>query len=180
MGDNDSIGALMAVSKMQDFSGCPSSPVDSYVPSMSNTSLIGCSITATTVDAVSCTSAADFESGAAGCVGCIDTSLILNAYYTGLTQGQWKPKLDVKYPGCTWTTHFGNVWDNYYRVKLPEMNTIKSRWNTAATSLNTVISDFAAVNSTMEAISTTLVNSFDPILNPKFGLVAGLNCKIIG
>jgi len=181
--DSDSVTALTLVSKMQDasFSGCPASPVDSYVPSMTNTSMIGCSISASTVDASTCTSSGNFESSAAGCVGCIDTSLILNAYYTGLTQGQWKTKLDTKYgAGCTWNTYFGNVWDNYYRVKLPAMNTIKGRWNTAATSLNTVVSDFTPVNSTMDAISTTLVNAFDPILNPKYGLIAGINCKIIG
>ena len=107
--------------------------------------------------------------------------MILNAYYTSLTQGQWKTKLDTKYgAGCTWNTYFGNVWDNYYRIKVPEMNAINTRWGTAATSLNTVISDFTPVNTTMDNIATTLVNAFDPILNPKFGLIAGLNCKIIG
>jgi len=149
--DSDSLQALLAVTKMQDFTGCPASPVDSYVPSMGNTTSIGCSITASTVDSGTCTSAANFLSGAAGCVGCIDTSSILNAYYTGLTQGQWKTNvLDTKYgAGCTWTTYFGNVWDNYYRVKLTEMNSINSRWSTASTSLNTVISDFTPVNTTM-------------------------------
>jgi len=149
--DGDSLAALLAVTKMQDFTGCPASPVDSYVPSMSNTTSIGCSITASTVDSTSCTSAANFLSGAAGCVGCIDTSSILNAYYTGLTQGQWKTNvLDPKYgAGCTWTTYFGNVWDNYYRVKLTEMDTINTRWNTASSSLGIVIGDFTPVNSTM-------------------------------
>jgi hypothetical protein len=58
--DTDSITALTAITKMQDFSGCPASPVDSFVPSMSNTTLVGCSLSASTVTAGTCTSAANF------------------------------------------------------------------------------------------------------------------------
>lgn len=54
LSDSDSITALTAITRMQDFSGCPSSPADSWVPSMANTSLIGCSISASTVNPSSC------------------------------------------------------------------------------------------------------------------------------
>lgn len=133
LNDSDSVLAIQAITKMQDFTGCPSSPVDSYVPSMTNTSLISCAISASTVNSGTCSSAANFQAGAAGCTGCIDTTSILYAYYSGNAQGTWKTSvLDPKYgAGCAWTTHFGNVWDNYYRVKLPVMNDIRNRWTTA-------------------------------------------------
>jgi hypothetical protein len=109
---------------------------------------------------------------------------LFNAYYsTGLSQGQWKTKLDAKYgAGCpaAWTTLFGNVWDNYYQTKTQLMVPIATRWATVATGVTQIGTDFTSVNTTMTNVMLTLNSTFDSITNPSFGLIAGLNCRIIG
>ncbi len=60
------------------------------------------------------------------------------------------------------------------------MAAVKSRWATAVTSVNTVVSDFAAVNTTITNVMNSLTATVDGITNPRFGLIAGLNCLIIG
>ncbi len=182
--DTDSVAALVSISKSQDFGACASTLPDSYVLSMANTTLVSCQVSGgSTVNPASCTSAVNFEASAAGCQGCIDSSLIMNSYYSALTQGQWKTKMDTKYgTGCaaTWNTFFGNVWDNYYMIKIPKMADISTRWTTATTSIGTVKTNLNAVNSSLTSIISTLTTTFDTITDPTYGLIAGLNCKIIG
>ncbi len=182
--DTDSIAALVTISKSQDFGACASTLPDSYVLSMSNTTLVSCQVSGgSTVNPTTCTSSGNFNSSAAGCQGCIDTSLIFNAYYSALTQGQWKSRLDTKYgTGCaaTWNTYFGNVWDNYYMNKVPKMLAISTRWTTATASMTTVKTNLNGVNASLTSIISTLTSTFDTITDPTYGLIAGLNCKIIG
>ena len=187
--DSDSIAALVSVTKPQDFGACTATNADSWVLSLTNTSFTSCQLggTPTQVTQTTCTSKAMLETSPnpAGCAGCIDTSLILNNYFNGLAAGALKTSLDLKYAagaGCqtAYTTAFGNIWDNYYRFKVPSMSAVKGRWATAVTSVNTVISDFASVNTTMTNVMNTLTATVDGITNPRFGLIAGLNCNIIG
>lgn len=188
--DSDSIGALLTISKSQDLGTCAAYNTDSFVPSMVTIST-SCSLSGTpsTVNPGSCTQA-NFESSASPCHGCMDSSLIFNAWYTSLATSQWKAKLDARYgapcAGSTWTTYFGNVWDNYYRIKTSEMNNIYNRWLTVSDSTNPasdisqVTSDFATINSTMTNVLGNLTAAVDSIIDPNYGLIAGLNCKIIG
>ena len=59
--------------------------------------------------------------------------------------GAWKAALDSRYPSTggntactTFTTAFGNIWDNYYSVKIPAMKLINDRWTTANTDVTTI------------------------------------------
>jgi len=120
--------------------------------------------------------------------------LISNAYYVGQAQGQWRTSLNAKYNTGTNTCaqpfadYFGNVWDNYYYVKVngpvtgsgENFLTIKGRWTTAKTNLQAVIADIPGLGTNMTTITNSLSSTVDGITNPTFGLVAGLNCLIIG
>ena len=188
--DSDSIAALVSLTRSQDFGACTATASDSWVVSLSNTSFTSCSLSGSpaSVTETTCTSKAQIETSPnpAGCVGCIDTSIILIKYYNGMGAGALKTSLDLKYAAAAsscqapFTTAFGNVWDNYYRFKMPTMSAVFLRWATAVTSVNTVVSDFAAVNTTITNVMNSLTATVDGITNPKFGLIAGLNCLIIG
>lgn len=183
--DSDSIIALNAVASSQSFGACADTAPDSWVLSMANTSMVSCQVSGgATINPTTCPVQSDFTGNAAACRGCIDTSLILNTWFSsGLTQGQWKSGLDSKYPSACaapFNTYFGNVWDNYYRIKVPQMVDIGSRWATAVSSVNVVKTDLTNVNTSLTNIITTLTGTFDTITDPKFGLIAGLNCRIIG
>ena len=54
------------------------------------------------------------------------------------------------------------------------------RWSTAKTSVDTVVTGFTTVNTTMTNVITALNNAVSGIVDPKFGMIAGLNCLIIG
>lgn len=185
--DYDSILALQTVANSQLGGTCAETAVDSFVLSMANTTLIGCSITAATVNPGVC-SAASFNVLAATtpCRGCIDTTLMLNQYYSALnTAGDWKTNvLDVKYTAVcagAWKTYFGNVWDNYYRFKILPVKQISDRWTLPTVpSITAVTTSLTAVNATLTGIITNLRAAVDSVIDPQFGMLAGLNCRIIG
>lgn len=186
--DTDSITALTNIANSQNLGACAALNTNSFVPSMVNTSAIGCSLAsgAATINPTSCTQA-NFESNA--CTGCVDTSLVFNAWYTSLPQGGWKTKLDTKFgAGCTsaWNTYFGNVWDNYYRIKTSTFSGISTRWaqvsdsTNPASDISVVTNDLNSINGTMTSVINTLKASFDSIVHPQYGMIAGLNCQLIG
>ncbi len=182
--DSDSIAALNSVANGQGFGACAGTSPDSWVLSMSNTSTVACQVSggATVVPSGSC-SQVQFEANNAACQGCIDSSLVMNTWYSSLTQGQWLTKMNAKYPAAcaaSWSTYFGNVWDNYYMQKVPKMVAIQGRWTTANTDLTNVKTSLNGVNSSLTSIISTLNSTFGSITDPQYGLIAGLNCKIIG
>ena len=158
---------------------------------MTNTTTISCPLAtggAATIDGTGACTQANFQANS--CHGCIDTSKIFITWYSGLAQGQWKTQLDSKFggSGCTSTfnTYFGNVWDNYYQTKTANMVAISNRWNAVAdatnpaSSISVVTTDMNNINTTMAGVITTLKSSVEVIIDPKYGLIAGLNCQIIG
>ena len=54
------------------------------------------------------------------------------------------------------------------------------RWDTAKTSIDTVVTGFSTVNTTMTNVINALNAAVAGIVDPKFGMIAGLNCLIIG
>jgi hypothetical protein len=191
--DYDSILALQTVANNQlaSFGGaCAETAVDSYVLSMANTTLISCSIVAGTVNPTACNPVGNFNvapaSTTAPCKGCIDTTLMLNGYFSALnTAGAWKTTvLDIKYPSAcagAWKTYFGNVWDNYYLFKILPVIQISDRWTiTTVPAITAVTTSLNAVNGTLTSIITALRTAVDSVIDPQFGMLAGLNCRIIG
>lgn len=186
--DTDSATTLSNIASMNTYGGCQST--DSYPPSMTNTSTIGCSVSGgATIKPTSATGGtctwANFNQGigstTAACKGCIDTSLLMNAYYSDIvTATGWNAVLNTKYGPCSWNNDFGNVWNNYYSIKIQKIQAIDARWGVANASLATVLSDITGLTTQINDVKTNLINTFQPILDPKYGLIAGLNCKIIG
>jgi hypothetical protein len=122
--DSAAIATLVSVANRHGITGCATLDTDSFVMSYTNTSFTACAIPAgTQTNNSNCVSKAAFETPSS-CIGCIDTSLISNAYYAGQARGQWLASLDLKYVTGTNTcaapfaTYFGNIWDNYYYVKV--------------------------------------------------------------
>jgi hypothetical protein len=181
--DQNSISALISIASSQNFGACAALSTSSWVPSMVNTSVVGCSISGgTTYNNGNCPQGT-LEAAGGGCNGCMDTSLFMNNYYSGLTQGQWKAKLDAIYgTSCTsaWNTYFGNVWDNYYQIKVSSFAGISSRWGQVNTDFTAVNTNLNNINITMSNVINVLTLSFDSIVDPTYGLIAGLNCRIIG
>jgi hypothetical protein len=150
------------------------------------------------VNTTSCTQG-NFEVNPTTCKGCIDVSDIFISWYTTsppngtttTTGTQIKGKLDGRYSSgdaCvgTWSTTFGNVWDNYYKIKINQYSPIVGRWKTITDSTNPasdvsqINNAFTSINSTMSSVVNVLTANVDAVTNPKYGMIAGLNCQIIG
>lgn len=190
--DPDSITALINIANSQNLGACPGLATSSFVPSMVNTSAVGCSLPSgtATINPTTCTNIADFSSDAAACRGCVDSSLIFNSWYTALGQGGWKTLLDNKYTAVAcktpWTDYFGNVWDNYYQIKTSKFVGISNRWDQVSNSANLgsdisiITGNLGSINSTMTSVIGTLQGAFAAIIDPQYGMIAGLNCQLIG
>jgi hypothetical protein len=189
--------------------GCTQLANDGYVPSTKTFTTTftlpftpqGISCTAgSVVNSTTCTNAAAFEADANTCKGCIDTGDIFNNWYTSsppngtstmLNAAAWKAKLDGRYGSAnacigTFTTTFGNIWENYYKRKIDGYSPILNRWKAISDSTNgasditTINNAFGSINTTMTNVITALDTSVGRITDPKYGLIAGLNCQIIG
>ena len=55
-----------------------------------------------------------------------------------------------------------------------------TRYGTADTQINQVITDLGSINTTFTDALASLTASVDSITDPEFGMVAGLNCLLIG
>ena len=186
--DTNALAALVGISDPANFNtgGCAAAiGTDSWPVSNGNNSFTPCKISGGTVKLSSdagCGSRGAIMAAATTCKGCMDTTSIFNAYYTAVGRGALVTDLNTRYSnGCpSFTTAFGNIWDNYYFNKIPAFTAISARWTTASASVTTITTDLATVNTTMAGVMTSLSSAVDGITNPTFGLIAGLNCLLIG
>ena len=200
--------ALATLSGISSQSGCAALATDSFVPSMNTFTstftlpftpqAFPCSVGGI-INSTTCTQV-NFEMNPSPCHGCIDFSDVYNAWYTSpspngtatlANAAAWKTKLDNRYGSATpcigtWSTTFGNVWQNYYKIKTDSYSPILNRWKAVSDGTNPtsditqVTNAFNTINGTMSSVITTLSGSLDSITNAKYGLIAGLNCQIIG
>jgi len=74
-----------------------------------------------------------------------------------------------------------NVWNNYYLIKSNAYSSISSRASPANTKVNTFVTN---ITTTLNATFTNAVTSLNAVAqsvtDSKYGLVAGMNCKLIG
>lgn len=183
--DSSALGALLYVSDPANFAGCAAAiGADSWPVSNGNNSYTPCKITGTVRNSAdaACNSRANIMAAATTCKGCMDTTSIFNAYYTAVARGALLTDLNTRYAnGCpSFTGLFGNIWDNYYFNKIPIFTAISGRWSTASASVTVITTDLVTVNTTMNNVMSALTSTVDGITNPQFGLVAGLNCLLIG
>lgn len=180
---------IIAVSQSANHPTCTNLPSDSWAVSSDETTqpYATCTLSGTHTYATNTEcSLANIQGRTGSCLGCLDTTKILNALVSDANMqavGDWKTILDARYTaaGCTtFNTYFGNVWDNYYFVKVKIVTDIKVRWTTADTNIGTIISSLSNLQTDMNNAITNLQGLVDSVTNADFGLIAGLNCRLIG
>ena len=184
--DTPSYAVLSQLSKSSSYSSCTSASFasDSWVPSVSQSpSYVACNIASGNNATTSNCGGADFASAGGTCNGCMDTTSVLNTA-TYSTKTAVLNALNSRYTaaGCsTFNNDLANVWNNYYYVKSSAFSPVASRANTANTKVNTFVTN---ITQTLNATFTNAVSSLNSIsqsvTDSKYGLVAGLNCKLIG
>lgn len=81
----------------------------------------------------------------------------------------------------TFNTELSNIWNNFYRIKKEQIGPVLTRSNTATTNLNDIANDLStSVAPTFKTVFDNLLAIDRSITDPKYGLIAGLNCKVIG
>ena len=184
--DPSSINIIQTLSKASSYSSCtdPDFAGDSWVPSTSQDPVYSaCQINGGNNATKTVCSSSNFAAASGGCDGCMDTTSILNtaSYYY---KSSVLSALNRRYSGSgcsTFNNEMANTWYNYYRKKSYAFSSVSSRMSTATTSIN----QFSAkLTGTLNVTFASAVNSMNAVAQTvtdvKYGLVAGLNCRLIG
>lgn len=178
--DQPSIDILTKLSKPSNYSSCAATGFtsDSWIPSNDqNPEYIACQI-AGGYKAYS-SSCSGVASRGGNCHGCMDTTSVLSSYSSLSTL---QTDLGTRYSGCTtFNSDLSNTWNNYYKIKIPAFSPVSSRASTASTTLNTFTSNLTnSINTTFTTAKNSLNSASSTVVDPDYGLVAGLNCRLIG
>ena len=193
--DTTNFNILKNMANPAAFSGCSGTfATDSWVPSNNQNSsypTIPCqSSTGLTGDLTTCTNTLA-NNGANTCAGCYDSTMLNTLIGTGSISGA----LTGRYGGCTFVGEMTNVWTTYYEAK----RTILGTTDTLATGSGVLhraeVANDKILNATVgsggvfeaiDAIGTlfgninTAMASINAMIDPTYGLVAGLNCLVFG
>jgi len=178
--DTTNINFLKTLSTPGSYSSCAATGFtsDSWIPSTAqNPSYIPCTVSGGNAVSTSCTSS--FTTRGGSCNGCMDTTSVLSSY---TAKASLLSDLNSRYSGCTnFNNDLSNTWDNYYKIKKNSFSPITTRVNTAEASVTTYAN---TITSTIQPTFTNAINALKAasatVTDPQYGLVAGLNCKLIG
>lgn len=166
---------------------------DSWVPSNSQNgsyTTIPCQVSnGNTGDITTCTNTLA-DNGGNTCGGCMDST----ALETIITTANINTHLQSRYGAtCSFNTPLTNIWTNYYnpkRVSLGGPNgattpgtVLKRATDVQASILSTSAGGVFAAMNTIDGLFTSINSSMatiNPLVDPKTGLVAGLNCLLFG
>ena len=113
----------------------------------------------------------------------MDTTSILNTA-TYATKANVLTALNNRYTagGCsTFNNDLANTWNNYYLIKSNAFDPVATRATTAVSSINSFSVNITnTLNTTFTNAVNALTAAADTVTNGKYGLVAGLNCRLIG
>lgn len=182
--DSSSFTILNNLSNSTAYSGCtsPGFTSDSWVPSNSqNPVYIACKIPSGNITVAASCTGTNFNTRAGSCNGCMDTALVLNSYTAKATL---LSNLNTRYPaaGCsTFNNDLANTWFNYYYNKSQSYAPVIARANTANGYVNTYVTSLTGtLNTTLQNAITALNGVAATVTDPTYGLMAGLNCRLIG
>lgn len=157
---------------------------DSLIPSDSalSTGSIPCATGATAIANASCT---NFGATGTCATGCIDMENVMSsaagsaATFTGYFTSRYAAD------ACTTTIsgEFTTVYNNWYAIRTNAANGIPSvatRWSPIATKFGNVQTQMASAKTAMASTYTTLNGSISNLVDPTYGMVAGVNCLLIG
>lgn len=65
-------------------------------------------------------------------------------------------------------------------MKVPKFTTIDTKWTAAKANLITLKGHLTTLSTTMTDIKGNLTSMVDSITDSQYGLIAGLNCLLIG
>lgn len=179
--DTSSFSVLNSLSMASSYSSCTATGFtsDSWIPSNNeNPVYIACQISSGN-QASSSSCGGGISSRAGSCNGCMDTTSTLSSYSSHATL---LSNLGTRYSGCTtFNNDLANTWTNYYYIKSQAYAPVSSRASTASTNVNTFTSDLTGtINTTFTNAQSSLSAASSTVSDPTYGLVAGLNCKLIG
>lgn len=197
--DGANFNLLSSFSVSSSWSSCTgthSLSDDSWVPSNSQNSTspyvtIPCqAMNGQVGDGTTCSATLTDASGTCG--GCMSSAALVLVQPSATSL---KSALDTRYSAaCTLNAKLENVWTNYYLLKNSKYGptdtgstgTVLGRAELANTAIlaNTTSSGgvFESIN-IMGTLFTDIINAMtliQPLVDPKYGLLAGLNCKIFG
>lgn len=178
--DSASIGILNQISKASYYSTCTATGFssDSWTPSNNqNPIYISCQISGG--NQASSSSCSGVSSRGGSCNGCMDTTSTLSGYSSKSTL---LSDLTTRYSGCSgFNNDLANTWNNYYYIKSQAYAPVSSRASSATSSVNTFTSDLSGtINTTFTNAQSSLNSASASVTDPTYGLVAGLNCRLIG
>jgi hypothetical protein len=77
-----------------------------------------------------------------------------------------------------------NLWNNYYSVKKTQLTPIKTRMAASITRYNLGTTGYhdrlTVVGSSFSSIVSTLQTLVSSVTDPNYGMVAGMNCLLLG
>ena len=184
--DSASISIISQLSQASSYSGCttPSFAADSWIPStQQNPVYTACQISGGNNATSTVCGGANFAAASGGCAGCMDTTNILNTA-TYSTKASVLTALNNRYSagGCsTFNNEMANTWENYYKIKSDAFTPISSRLSTATTSVNQFSANLTGtLSTTFTNAVNTMASVAQNVTDAKYGLVAGMNCRLIG
>lgn len=185
LSDSASQTILQGLSNHSNYASCATAAFssDSWIPSVQqNPIYLQCQMSGANATSSQC-GGANWAAASGGCSGCMDTTSILNTA-TYNTRANVLNALNNRYSnaGCsTFNNELANAWNNYYLPKSNGLASVATRAATATTSTNQFISKLTGtLNVTLTNAVNALSSTTDSVTDPKYGLVAGLNCRLIG
>lgn len=157
---------------------------DSWVPSLRQSS-VACAVTSSTATSTNCPTSTEIQAGRSAaptgtCYGCMDSMKVL--LNSGTAQ---VADITARYPGCTtWITQMTSLWNEYYNQKKTRYTPVRTNMAAAKTNYNTGTTGYhdrlADVQSAFVPISSQLTSIVRTVVDPQYGMVAGLNCLVLG
>lgn len=159
----------------------PGFNTDSWIPSLAQNT-VSCKVSGDEADNSTCTSDTSFQTRGSGCIGCMDSYLI---FAGNTSRTDVLVSLNLRYPSCGATStdfnpELGNVWENFYFVKENEIGPVHTRSNSTDELIESVKVQVDDVGNLFDSTLQKLENEFASIVDPKYGIIAGFNCRVIG
>lgn len=152
---------------------------DSWVPSIRQT-YVRCpsAISGTTATGTDCPSSGVIQARSGTCQGCMDTTKIID------NTANFVADITARYSGCaSYIADMTLLHNNYYTVKNAQLASIKTRIDNVVTSYTAASGYYDKLGDVGTAFAsslTALTSVVSTVVDPNNGMVAGLNCLVLG
>lgn len=184
------LAPLTQIANHNNYASCSNANflLDSYVPSVSQVSTyVACTTPGNNAGSAACSSG-NYNSRAGSCYGCLDIAEIFSANSTASDVTSAVTARYTAASGCsTFAADLGNLWQNYFLVKQQVIgnsintvvNSVFDRANSLTASINAFKSSLTTLSTAQSSVNSSL-SSLDNLLDPQYGMLGGLNCKVFG